>query len=65
MPIYEYECQHCHERFEVLKRLKDTSEEKCPQCGEPSPRILSGFAVKGQSSASTAHRPSCAPLSGG
>ncbi len=31
MPIYEYECTDCHERFEHLLRGDDKPE--CPSCG--------------------------------
>ena len=33
MPLYEYSCRDCGERFEVLQRLGDTAEGlECPGC---------------------------------
>jgi putative FmdB family regulatory protein len=55
MPIYEYECPKCGERFELLGKMSDSDrEEKCPRCGvENGCRVLSNFA--------TASGGSCAP----
>lgn len=33
MPIYEYECVRCHQRFERLQRLSDPLVTACPSCG--------------------------------
>lgn len=33
MPIYEYECVRCHQRFERLQRLSDPQVSSCPSCG--------------------------------
>ena len=33
MPIYEYECVLCHQRFERLQRLSDPQVSSCPSCG--------------------------------
>ncbi len=34
MPLYEYRCPACHERFEVLQRMGESSEKvRCPECG--------------------------------
>lgn len=41
MPIYEYQCQDCGAEFTALKSLSQChSEGDCPDCGEPSPRVL-------------------------
>jgi putative FmdB family regulatory protein len=35
MPIYEYQCLDCHERFEVLQRMGEGAAGlKCPECGK-------------------------------
>ncbi len=49
MPLYEYRCRRCGERFEVLQRLGAKGEElPCPHCGEEGPeRVLSTFAAGG------------------
>jgi putative FmdB family regulatory protein len=31
MPIYEYQCQKCDERFEVMQRISDDTLESCPK----------------------------------
>jgi len=33
MPIYEFECSACGDRFERLQKLSDPDPETCPQCG--------------------------------
>ena len=49
MPLYEYRCRSCGERFEILQRMgEDGSRLACPRCGEPRPeRVLSTFASTG------------------
>jgi putative FmdB family regulatory protein len=46
MPIYEYECQKCKERFEVLQKIsEDNSRVRCPKCNAERPqRVLSTFS---------------------
>jgi putative FmdB family regulatory protein len=60
VPLYEYRCRECGERFEVLQRIGQGGEELlCPRCGEPRPeRVLSTFA-------STTGGREAAPASGG
>jgi len=47
MPLYEYRCPACHERFEVLQRVGDGAESvRCPECGARDvARQLSTFAA--------------------
>ena len=46
MPIYEYECHRCGERFEELQGLEDDPVEACPHCNGPVRRLLgTGAAV--------------------
>lgn len=33
MPIYEYDCQTCHERTEVIQGFSDPPLKICPHCG--------------------------------
>jgi putative FmdB family regulatory protein len=33
MPIYEFECPACSERFDRLQRLSDPDPNSCPNCG--------------------------------
>lgn len=47
MPLYEYRCRDCGDRFEVLQRLGEGAEKlECPRCGAGRPeRALSTFAT--------------------
>ncbi len=47
MPVYEYECQKCGERFELRRSMSDTDQDiKCLKCGAENPRrIFSTFAT--------------------
>jgi putative FmdB family regulatory protein len=55
MPIYEYECRKCKERFEVIQKVdEDNSEVRCPKCYEDKPqKVLSTFSSKSVKSCST------------
>ena len=47
MPIYEYECVKCGEKFELRRAIVDSdSEVKCPKCGDEHPRkVFSVFGI--------------------
>jgi putative FmdB family regulatory protein len=48
MPIYEYECESCGERFEELVAA-DAEGVPCAACGSTATRrLLSGFAPRGR-----------------
>ncbi len=49
MPLYEYLCESCGERSEILQRFGDLPEVVCPSCGEPMRRLPSApsFQFKG------------------
>lgn len=50
MPIYEYECQACGHKKEVLQKISDAPLTKCPKCGKPELKKLisaAGFRLKG------------------
>lgn len=50
MPIYEYQCQDCQHKLEVMQRMSDSRLTTCPTCGEESLRKLVsavGFQLKG------------------
>lgn len=42
MPNYEYCCDACGHRFEVLQNLNDEPKQKCPECKKPKLRRLMG-----------------------
>ena len=42
MPIFEYQCNACEIRFEVLQRTNDTNKSlKCPTCGKQDTKNVS------------------------
>ena len=45
MPIYEYVCNDCKNKFELIRPVSQSSDSApCPTCQKPSERILSRFA---------------------
>jgi putative FmdB family regulatory protein len=47
MPLYEYECDSCGRRFEVILKSSDTTVEACTHCGKgPVHRQLSSPAIQ-------------------
>lgn len=43
MPTYEYDCPEGH-AFEKFQKITDRSRAKCPVCGKPATRKISGGA---------------------
>ena len=48
MPLYEYECEACAQRFEVIqKSFSDAAVEVCRKCGKgPVRRLMSSPAIQ-------------------
>jgi putative FmdB family regulatory protein len=47
MPLYEYQCESCAERFELIQKFSDPPPETCPKCGKgPVRRLLSSPAIQ-------------------
>jgi putative FmdB family regulatory protein len=47
MPLYEYECDACGHRFEIIQKFSDGPPDACPQCGKgPLQRLLSSPAIQ-------------------
>jgi putative FmdB family regulatory protein len=40
MPLYEYQCESCHERFERIHKYSDPPIDVCPKCGKGPVRKL-------------------------
>lgn len=38
MPIYEFECADCGNRFDRLQKIADADPTDCPACAKPSVR---------------------------
>lgn len=43
MPMYEYRCNQCGAKFEIIRGISAANEEiKCPKCGsEKTEKVLS------------------------
>ncbi len=46
MPIYEYKCDKCNQRFERLQRLSDPMITVCPNCGGAVHKMFSVPALQ-------------------
>ena len=46
MPLYEYECDVCAHRFEVIQKFSDPHVTVCPKCGGPVQKLLSSPAIQ-------------------
>jgi putative FmdB family regulatory protein len=47
MPLYEYRCEACRQRFEVIRKFSDPELGACTLCGEgPVHRLLSSPAIQ-------------------
>lgn len=47
MPLYEYECEACGRRFEVIRKFSDPPLDACTQCGSgPVRRLPSSPAIQ-------------------
>ncbi|HEX8031047.1 MAG TPA: FmdB family zinc ribbon protein [Vicinamibacterales bacterium] len=46
MPLYEYQCDACGHRFEVIQKFSDAPIEVCPKCGGAVQKLLSSPAIQ-------------------
>lgn len=47
VPLYEYQCDSCGERFEVIQKFSDPPADACARCGSgPVRRLLSSPAIQ-------------------
>jgi putative FmdB family regulatory protein len=47
MPLYEYQCEACHRRFEVIRKFSDPELQECTLCGKgPVQRLMSSPAIQ-------------------
>ncbi|MFQ5703118.1 MAG: FmdB family zinc ribbon protein [Gemmatimonadales bacterium] len=44
MPTYGYNCPDCGHEYEKMQKITDTTRAKCPQCGVPGERVITGGA---------------------
>ena len=46
MPLYEYECESCGYRFEVIQKFSDDPVTECRKCGAAVRKLLSSPAIQ-------------------
>ena len=46
MPLYEYQCDACGHRFEVIQKMSAGPPEKCPACGGIIHKMQSAPAIQ-------------------
>jgi putative FmdB family regulatory protein len=47
MPLYEFECEACHARFERIQKFTDANPDVCPTCGKgPIRKLPSSPAIQ-------------------
>ena len=50
MPIYEYQCEDCEHKLELIQKINDIPLIECPACGKDTMRKLvsaAAFQLKG------------------
>lgn len=49
MPIYEYSCSNCREKFEFMQKITDEPIRHCPKCSGELKKLVSNtsFVLKG------------------
>jgi putative FmdB family regulatory protein len=57
MPTYDYICQNCGHRFEIMQRFSDEPVRECPQCQGVVRRVFhsTGIIFKGSGWYATDH----------
>ena len=46
MPLYEYACQKCGERVEIIQKFSDPPYTHCPKCGGEMRKLFSSPAIQ-------------------
>jgi len=46
MPLYEYQCDVCGHRFEVIQKFSDAPLHTCEKCGGAIKKLLSSPAIQ-------------------
>lgn len=46
MPLYEYQCDACGHRFEVIQKFSDAPIDTCPKCSGAVQKLLSSPAIQ-------------------
>ena len=46
MPLYEYQCEACEQRFERIQKFSDPPVDTCPACSGKVRKLLSSPAIQ-------------------
>ena len=46
MPLYEYKCAKCNNRFEKIESFSAPETQKCPKCGGKAERQISAAGIQ-------------------
>ena len=46
MPLYEYQCDACDHRFEVIQKFSDAPVDVCPKCAGTVRKLFSSPAIQ-------------------
>ena len=46
MPLYEYECDDCGHRFELIRKFSDEPLRECPTCAGHVRKLVSSPAIQ-------------------
>lgn len=46
MPIYEYKCNQCNERHEIIQGINDDPLTHCPKCAGEMKKLISSPAIQ-------------------
>ncbi|HWP96612.1 MAG TPA: zinc ribbon domain-containing protein [Syntrophomonadaceae bacterium] len=69
MPIFDFQCQDCGGKFDLMIRNKEKEEATCPSCHSRNiKQLLSGFNTGSGSGSSKVPAPDCSqgcPMAGG
>ncbi|MDD3853410.1 MAG: zinc ribbon domain-containing protein [Syntrophomonadaceae bacterium] len=61
MPIYEFECKDCSNKFDLMIPNADKDKVKCPQCGAANiKQLISLFNSSSGGNKSSNIQPGCA-----
>ena len=67
MPLFEFECNVCHHRFEELVFSSSKTVEECPKChGKDVKKLVSAGSIKATASSTSVSPPApvCSPSGG-
>jgi putative FmdB family regulatory protein len=46
VPLYEYQCEKCGQRVEIIQRVSDKPYSHCPKCGGDMKKLFSAPAIQ-------------------